>query len=59
VTALAGHGGLLLGQESADDCVGDRVGVHAIFAATDLLRYLTDAHCAFTFPYRLWVTDQL
>jgi hypothetical protein len=49
----------VLWQEPAHDRVGDRVVIHAIFAASDLLLYLAEAHMTFPFTYRLHWTDQL
>ena len=46
-------------QKPAEDRLGDGVSVHAVFAAPDLLLYLTDPHVAIPFAYRLTVTDQL
>jgi hypothetical protein len=60
VRALALHSvELVLLQEAAHDRLGDRVGVHVVLAAADLPLYLAQAHLAWTFLYRLHMTDQL
>ncbi|MGO9955630.1 MAG: hypothetical protein ACLP50_06535 [Solirubrobacteraceae bacterium] len=45
-------------EEPAEDRCGNRVGIHPVLAAADLLLDLDEAHLAFPFVYRLLVTDQ-
>jgi hypothetical protein len=49
----------VLREQPADDGVGDRAGVHAVLATTDLFLYLRDSHVPVSLRYRLPDTDQL